>query len=235
VRGSSEWLQREVQVCAWLESVDALSVRPATCLPAGPHECGGIALTFWEYVEVQEARVSPKAAGVSLRLLHSALDGCPVTLPAMVPIDETWRLLQRPVIRSALTADDTKLLVRTAERARSALQRYEFAARPLHGDAHYGNLWTTGRGLVWGDFEDTHAGPVEWDLACLVTSSIVFGSGRAAREAIRAYGRPYDEALLELLVTVRTLQAVGWALVATPSASVSQRLSKRLEWLRARL
>jgi aminoglycoside/choline kinase family phosphotransferase len=37
--------------------------------------------------------------------------------------------------------------------------------RPLHGDAHTGNLLQSGDGPRWIDFEDVCAGPVEWDLA----------------------------------------------------------------------
>jgi thiamine kinase-like enzyme len=124
--------------------------------------------------------------------------------------------LERPVIGETLDRAESELVIRMADRARSALDQHTLTVRPLHGDAHHGNLWTTERGFIWGDFEDTHAGPVEWDLACLVTSSIVFGSGQAAHAALEAFEATYDQALLNLLVVIRTLQAVGWAFVANP-------------------
>jgi len=39
--------------------------------------------------------------------------------------------------------------------------------RPVHGDAHPGNLVATPDGLIWIDFEHICLGPREWDLALL--------------------------------------------------------------------
>jgi aminoglycoside/choline kinase family phosphotransferase len=49
--------------------------------------------------------------------------------------------------------------------------------RPLHGDAHTGNVLNTASGPQWLDFEDVWAGPVEWDLASrTITDDVVDAS-----------------------------------------------------------
>jgi thiamine kinase-like enzyme len=39
--------------------------------------------------------------------------------------------------------------------------------RPIHGDAHLGNVLWAPQGPLWTDFENLCAGPVEYDLACV--------------------------------------------------------------------
>ena len=90
----------------------------------------------------------------------------------------------------------------------------------------------TDQGLIWGDFEDTCCGPIEWDIACLTASSRVFGRGRAASEALVGYGGPFEPAKLNFMIKARVLQAVAWALVALPNPARDPRLLARLRWLR---
>ena len=64
-------------------------------------------------------------------------------------------------------------------------------AQALHGDVSIGNLLRTDGGLVWNDFEDVCAGPVEWDVAGLVESARARGHGAEFVEALLdAYGGP---------------------------------------------
>lgn len=87
---------------------------------------------------------------------------------------------------------------RELARLREALG--EGPGRPLHGDAHPGNLLATDDGWRWSDFEDTCAGPVEWDLACLLRTARLDG-----RAAVRAYGRDPDDPRLAPLLALRRL------------------------------
>jgi Ser/Thr protein kinase RdoA (MazF antagonist) len=67
--------------------------------------------------------------------------------------------------------------------------------RPLHGDAHPGNLIAGCRGLVWNDLEEVCRGPLEWDLAAV-----------GDVDAVRAV--PHDPDRLAACGQLRTLQVV---------------------------
>ena len=81
-------------------------------------------------------------------------------------------------------------------------------SRQLHGDPHPGNLLATPAGWLWGDLEDSCTGPVEWDLACLRSTTRI--DGRAAVDAFP--GAPDDDELRPWL-HLRALHAAVWAVV----------------------
>jgi Ser/Thr protein kinase RdoA (MazF antagonist) len=62
-------------------------------------------------------------------------------------------------------------------------------AQALHGDVSLSNLLPTGRGLLWNDLEDVCCGPVEWDLAGLVSSARARGPA-FVEELLAGYGGP---------------------------------------------
>jgi Ser/Thr protein kinase RdoA (MazF antagonist) len=82
------------------------------------------------------------------------------------------------------------------ERALTALGAV--AHRIVHGDSHPGSVLWTADGPLWSDWEDAPLGPLEWDLACLVTGARVHGNDLGSAEA--AHGGPFDEALLDACV-----------------------------------
>lgn len=57
--------------------------------------------------------------------------------------------------------------------------------RPLHGDAHTGNVLNTKAGPRWLDFEDVCSGPVEWDLASQTITPHIVDAYPGALEAAR--------------------------------------------------
>jgi thiamine kinase-like enzyme len=89
---------------------------------------------------------------------------------------------------------------------RGALAAYP--VRPLHGDAHPGNLLATPSGLVWNDFEDAWLGPVGWDLACLANTGRLDGAA-----AVAAYPGEVGAEELATCVGLRRLLGVVWRLV----------------------
>lgn len=152
----------------------------------------------------------------------------------MGPLQEAWKILDDPVLTHSLQGDARAVVSRASDLVRHQLKRQVLETRPLHGDAHHGNLWQTSNGPIWGDFEDACTGPIEWDIACLVASSYVFGTGRAATEVIEGYAARIDPELLDILIMARTVQAVAWAFVSLDKPTSCHRLQQRLDWLARR-
>lgn len=75
--------------------------------------------------------------------------------------------------------------------------------RPLHGDAHTGNILMTPEGPRWTDFEDVCAGPVEWDLASMTIT----------QDALAAYPGVVDPSRLDDCRDLRRLQVLASLLV----------------------
>ncbi len=234
VRPGVEWMEREVAVADFLSANGAKCVRPSQLLPPRPHCHDGLNMTFWDFLETDPNAPEPRQTGSLLRDLHDALSKYPETLPRLAPLAEALSMLDRPDLNQPLQREAKYIVSHAVERVRIQIDRHVLACRPLHGDAHYGNLWQTADGFFWGDFEDACSGPIEWDVACMVTSSFVFGSGSAAASAIQGYGRELDLELLDLLVEARTLQGIAWALISLPEPATNPRLQKRLNWLALR-
>jgi aminoglycoside phosphotransferase (APT) family kinase protein len=231
VRQNSDWLRREIAVGQYLEHVGGRAIRPSKLLPCGPYAQDNYQISFWDYAHILRQPATPVDLGRELQVLHRSLAKFPSVLPKMEALNETWRILEHADFGLKLPSGITDIISRKTERLRDILSKWPIEWRPLHGDAHYGNLWNTADGLIWGDFEDVHSGPVEWDIACMVTSSHVFGNGRASKYALEAYDCGFDSALLDLLIEGRTLQAIAWALVSLPDPIGNPRFQKRLGWL----
>ncbi|SFP87431.1 Phosphotransferase enzyme family protein [Amycolatopsis arida] len=102
--------------------------------------------------------------------LHAALRTYPGELPLVAGHDirRGMELLAASGEREFLSAAEVDLLHASAERLAPFLAAPGGDVRPLHGDAHPGNLVATRAGLVWIDFEDVCRGPMEWDLASMM-------------------------------------------------------------------
>lgn len=214
--GARAWLARDVEMAGWLSARGAGVVAPADELPPGPHREDGFVLTFWRLVDPGGERPSPVRTARELRDLHGRLDRFPDPLPPLRSVlDEAQALIER----SGLSA-----LQEPLDGARRSIESLALPARPLHGDAHAGNLLITGSGLLWTDFEDCCAGPVEWDLACLVLDST------DPPGALSAYGHEGDPAALEPFVEARALQIAAWtSLMAEHHPQLRPRLAQRLQ------
>ena len=206
MRGT-DWFRTEVELSGFLANAGAPVAPPAAGVDPGPHEHGGLLVTFWAYVDHDPDRLDPIAAGRSLRELHAALSCWTRPLPTCDRLEEVRRLLEALEPSDLVTAAELNAL-----RAACTTRRPVPGDRPLHGDAHFGNVLWTREGPLWSDLENTCSGPIEYDLACL--------SWRAqpgTPEALAAYG-PHDEARRTQLERVVGLFLAAWTIVVVSRA-----------------
>jgi aminoglycoside phosphotransferase (APT) family kinase protein len=163
------WLEREIAVTEYLSGRGAPVVAPSRELPPGPHERDGLWISFWTHVPPDPER-APTADDCSAMLpdLHDALRSYPGELPTLGADDIPRGLQKLDRAGDLLSKSDVGLLRASAERLRPFWEAPSGDLRPLHGDAHPGNLIAArGGSPVWIDFEDVCLGPVEWDLATI--------------------------------------------------------------------
>ncbi|WP_448642464.1 phosphotransferase family protein [Geodermatophilus sp. URMC 63] len=198
---------REVAAAGALAAAGAAVVPPSDLLPPGPHEHDGLVLSFWRHVEVRPQAPAPGDVATALIPLHDVLAALPV---AGSPLDTPLADLAVFAERAGDWGVSPAVRARMAERVGRLRPRLAGApVQVLHGDAHPGNLLATPDGWLWTDLEDTCAGPVEWDLACLRSTSRL--DGRAALDAL---GGPSDAALAPWLQLRRLHAAAWWTVVA---------------------
>lgn len=166
------WLQREVDVARFLAERGAAIVAPWT--EPGPFVADGLEVSLWSWVDHRPGLVSARDFGGLLRELHAVLGSYSGALPTLVgPVTD---------VRSALEVSDDPVLHAAARRLLPLAMSWPAlgVCRPLHGDAHTGNVLLTADGPLWTDFEDVCSGPVEWDLASTsVTDEALVGYGDA--------------------------------------------------------
>lgn len=183
VRSPAAFLERDLAVSAYLAARGVPVVPASGELPPGPHAHSGFTMTFTQHVPHDLSVVpSPASFASLLASLHAELARYPGPLPVAMPFDDMAAL--------GCAAPDRPA---------------GGAARPLHGDAHPGNLLWTPAGPVWNDFEDTWLGPVEWDLACLLHTQRLDGAA-----AVAAYPGAYSPAAVSAWLTVRRAHAACW-------------------------
>ncbi|TDM09329.1 MAG: hypothetical protein C4K60_08575 [Ideonella sp. MAG2] len=255
---AAEQAQHEMAVAKALARAGAPAVRPAVAPGvgreghdlAGPHAWVSQGRTWhislWQRAQVLTTPPDARASGQALAACHTAL--AQASLPpraAWGMLDELHRLLDDPdLLRQGAASADVALVRRLALACRQRLQALAPALQALHGDAHLNNVWATPQGPLWGDWEDTVVGPVEWDAACLVAGARVLGTDVAWSEAAlqgwwharEAQGSAPSPALLDECVLGRTLFVTAWMWAlgaANGSPERRARLTGRLAWLRA--
>jgi len=181
------WLTREVAVGQFLEASGVPVVPPWS--DPGPYVVDGLEVSLWHWVDHHAGTVSPAAFGAMLGDLHFALASYDADLPPLVgPITD---------IATGLSVSDDPLLHRVA--ATLVPLALSWPRRPLHGDAHTGNVLLTADGPRWTDFEDVCVGPPEWDLASLTLTD----------KAVDAYPGPVDRTRLQRCRDLRRLQILA--------------------------
>ncbi len=82
------------------------------------------------------------------------------------------------------------------------------------------------------DFDEACVGPKEWDIACMIHRSSVFGLlEEEMRDALAAYG-PHDRDAVDALQPLVVLCLAAWGSLAPLIGETSPRTPARLEWLR---
>jgi Ser/Thr protein kinase RdoA (MazF antagonist) len=193
--GVVAWLARDVAVARHLAARGVAATRPL----ADPVLAGGTAAALWHHEPHDPAHAfAPAEVAAELAGLHAALASFDGELPRLAPCDDVDRALALVDLPPVLAEENARL--------RAALA--VFPVRPLHGDAHPGNLLATPSGPVWNDFEDAWLGPLGWDLACLLRSSRVDGAA-----AVAAYPVPCPREELAVCAELRDLFGVVWGFV----------------------
>lgn len=191
------WLQREVDVARFLADSGAPVVPPWE--DPGPHFDGGLEVSLWEWVEQVPGVLGQAEFGAFLRDLHACLAGYDARLPPLIgPLTD--------IASARAVCDDAVLHAAADVLVPLALS---WPRRPLHGDAHTGNVLLTRHGPLWIDFEDVCAGPPEWDLASrTIGDDAADGYGDVDRQRLAACR---DLRALQVLAAVLTddLQDAG--------------------------
>lgn len=202
------WLEREVAVGQFLSTSQVEVVAPWD--DPGPHVVDGIDVSLWRWVEHEPGTVSGTDFGTMLGELHATLRSYEADLPPLVgPLTD---------IATAMTRSDDRVLHRAAEEL--VPLALSWPRRPLHGDAHTGNVLMTPTGPRWTDFEDVCVGPLEWDLASLTITD----------EALDAYPGHIDRVRLEECRDLRRLQILASLLVGDfDEAALYEELIARLQ------
>jgi Ser/Thr protein kinase RdoA (MazF antagonist) len=236
MRPGDGWLAREVAVAGHLAAAGAPVVAPSAEIDPGPHQHDGMVLTFWELAEEVPGAPDAAAAGRGLRACHEALRDFRGDLHEHAGVREARAILERLAAAGAVEAGDAAMLRRAGERLARRVDALALPLRPVHGDAHLGNVITTARGPLWIDWEDAFIGPVEWDLACLHASALMLGRDPAPAAAAQvAYGPPADPAALDVLIEARAFQVAVWTVVISAQRpGGAERIAARLAWLRER-
>ena len=237
-RQGTEWFARENVIAQHLTTRGAPVIPLHPDLPPGPHEHLGFPLNFWEFVTRVEAEPEPHGIGRTLQQCHAIMRDFPERLPKLAILTESLAILKdrldlpRHTRRSSQTLRD--------HLTTSIEMLSDCPHQPLHGDAHMGNLMNTTCGLLWTDWEDTFAGPVEWDVASVIWNARILEEDHATADAIvdayRDAGGELDMAILEQCMIGRAAVMTAWypILYPEPNQERQTRLHRRIEWLKAK-
>ena len=164
---------RELSVTRHLMEKGAPVAATSPLMGPSPFVEDGLAVTLWPNIEHEtrdyhDCEAIARAAD-ALRQVHEGLADYPGPLPSyMDRIAQCAALLRGGEAASPLSAEDRTFLLRTYERLSEDLSRLDVGSSPIHGDAHIGNVFFTGDGPLWTDFETICRGPYEWDAAALL-------------------------------------------------------------------
>ena len=231
-RQGTEWFARENAIAQHLTRSGAPTIPLHPDLPPGPHEHLGYPMNFWQFVTRIDAEPDPAQIGITLHRCHDVMRSFSEPLPALSIITESLSILQdrelfpRPV--SQMLRDHLSTSIDSLS---------HLPHQPLHGDAHLGNLMNTTSGLLWTDWEDTFAGPVEWDIASVIWNAQILEEDQATVESIlnayRTAGGQIDPQALEQCLIARAAVMTAWypILYPNPNAERQSRLQRRIEWL----
>ena len=235
------WLALDLDLAGYLAARNFPVVLPSKELPPGPHLHDGLALTFWEFVEHDRNYIAnAQEVGLFLRDLHAELRGYSGPLRRLSPFAEIPQWLDEVASRNddevvswnndkveswnTTDAADIDMLRRGFALVSAEIEALDLPQQPLHGDAHKKNVLKTSTGLVWTDFEDACSGPIEWDLACFVRTSL-----EPHESALASYASQLDLDRLKPFFAARDLQGAAWGTILT--TRFPDRKERAAEWM----
>jgi len=231
-RQGTEWFARENAISKHLTENGAPVIPLHPDLPPGPHKHLGYPMNFWQFVTRVDVEPDPRVIGRTLRQCHDIMRHFAEPLPKLAILTESLAILQD---RELFPAATQQILRDHLTRSIEVLSRYPHQA--LHGDAHMGNLMNTTRGLLWTDWEDTFAGPIEWDVASIIWNAQILEQDHATVQAIcDAYGEAggsIDASALQQSLIGRAAVMTAWypILYPIPNEERQSRLQRRIDWL----
>ncbi|WP_426433865.1 phosphotransferase [Bradyrhizobium genosp. P] len=199
------YMRQELDVARYLLKNGAPVVGPSAELPECPHIEGGFVFTFWEFVKdlnaAEDNAEHVALAADALRRVHEGLNGfrSEWSLPKFsVPINNCHDLLMQAAL-TGLHERDRSFLVSTFDHLRASADSLSMDMRPIHGDAHLGNVFITADGARWNDLEDVCCGPREWDVSWFYKKNDL------------AVFEPLNRELVSTLHYMRKLCTVVWS------------------------
>lgn len=234
-RQGTAWFARENAIAHHLTLHGAPVIPLHSALPPGPNEHLGYPVNFWQFVTRINEEPAPRDIGRTLQQCHAVMRSFPEPLPRLAIITESLSMLKMLEERALLPQNILQLLHQHLTASLTLLE--SFPHQPLHGDAHIGNLMNTTQGLLWTDWEDTFAGPVEWDVASIIwNSKILEGDHDTVNlilEAYREAGGVIDETALHQCLIARAAVVTAWypILYPNPNEDRQTKLRQRIEWL----
>jgi hypothetical protein len=235
-RQGTEWFARENAIALHLTQHGAPVIPLYPDLPPGPHEHLGFPINFWKFVTRVDAEPAPSMIGRTLHQCHKILRSFAEPLPALAILTESLSILEGhdlfPQATQAMLRDHLTTSIEVLSRV---------PHQPLHGDAHMGNLMQTTEGLLWTDWEDAFAGPVEWDVASIIWNAKILEQDHATVEAILAAyvdaGGQVESPVLDQCLIARAAVMTAWypILYPNPDAERTAKLQRRIDWLAAAL
>ncbi len=240
---AGHWLALDLDIAGYLAARNFPVVPPSRELLAGPHHHDSLALTFWEYVEHDRSYIAnAREVGPFLRELHAILRDYNGPIRRLSPFAEIPQWLDEVASWNndevaswnndqvdswnAVDPADIAILRRGFALISAEIDALCLPEQPLHGDAHKKNVLKTPNGLVWTDFEDACFGPIEWDLACFVRTSL-----EPRDLALASYGPELDPAHLKPFFAARDLQGAAWGAIL--STRFPDRRERAAEWMAA--
>jgi len=234
-RSGTMWLDRETAIAAHLTQHRAPVIPLHPALPPIAHQHDGYAMNFWTYVHRVDTAPDPQEIGTTLHACHTILRSFPADLPSLAILQESLTILEQPTVQQAFTPETISLLRGHLQRSLQVLASCPLQA--LHGDAHMGNLMMTNQGLLWADWEDAFAGPIEWDIASVIWNAQLIGQDHKTvqhfLDAYAAQGHTPDPSRLQQCLIARAAVMSAWypILYPNPNADRREKLAKRMHWL----
>lgn len=180
-RQGTTWFSRETALTAHLTRQGAPVIRCTRTSARRPH-ARRLRDEFLALRHRHRCPPDPRDIGITLHQCHQVLQTFSEELPSLAILHESLTILEQQAVRDDLSRDSIDLLARHLQSSIEILS--PCPPQALHGDAHGGNLLMTTDGLLWTDWEDAFAGPIEWDLASIIWNVKLLENDQTTANAI---------------------------------------------------